>query len=171
MANVAIASLNPESSRDEVNTGLKAAYRKEMADTLSDILAATYRLTVKSHVYHWNVVGPIFKPIHELTEEHYNALFGATDIIAERIRALGYLAPVNFDGTKTFAPAKSEIDHASALEMVKDLIADHEQASRDARQAAAKAGENDDMVTEDMLTERLSFHEKACWMLRATIAN
>ncbi|MEQ8480508.1 MAG: DNA starvation/stationary phase protection protein [Hoeflea sp.] len=170
-SSASIASLTPETTRDTVNTGLDVDYRKDISKDLSDILAATYRLTIKSHVYHWNVVGPVFKPIHDLTEEHYNALFGATDIIAERIRALGYLAPVNLDGMKTFAPAKSDIDQSSAHEMVQDLIAEHEQACRDARKAGEKAGDNGDLVTEDMLTERLTFHEKACWMLRAIIAS
>ncbi len=170
MTKSAIASLTPETTLDNIDTGLKANYRKSMSKQLSEILAATYRLTIKSHVYHWNVVGPIFKPIHDLTEEHYNALFGATDVIAERIRALGNLAPVNFEMTKSFAPSKSDVDQASAHEMVQDLIAEHEQAVRDMRKAAAEAGNNEDMVTEDMLTERLTFHEKALWMLRAIIA-
>ena len=170
MAKTAIASLAPEASNDRINTGLKADYRKSMAKDLSEILAATYRLTIKSHIYHWNVVGPIFKPIHELTEEHYNALFGATDIIAERVRALGHLAPVDLDMAKSFAPTKSDVDQASAHDMVADLIREHEQAVRDMRKAAAIAGDNDDVVTEDMLTARLTFHEKALWMLRAVIA-
>lgn len=171
MSKPTIASLSPETTKDTIHTGLKADYRKTMSSDLSDILAATYRLTIKSHVYHWNVVGPVFKPIHDLTEEHYNALFAATDIIAERIRALGHLAPVSFGMTKSFAPAKSDVDHSSAHDMVFDLIAEHEQAVRDMRAAAARAGDNDDMVTEDMLTARLSFHEKALWMLRAIVAD
>ncbi|KGF67281.1 hypothetical protein LL06_22980 [Hoeflea sp. BAL378] len=171
MSKAAIASLSPEATKDDIHTGLKTAYRKAMANDLSNILAATYRLTIKSHVYHWNVVGPVFKSIHDLTEEHYNALFAATDIIAERIRALGHLAPVNFDMTKSFAPANgADVDQGSARDMVSDLIAEHEQAVRDMRAAAAKAGDNDDMVTEDMLTARLTFHEKALWMLRAVVA-
>lgn len=171
MSKTAIKSLTPETTTDRIDTGLTNDYRKEMAKDLSNILAQTYRLTIKSHVYHWNVVGPIFKPIHDLTEEHYNALFAATDIIAERIRALGHLAPVSLDMTKSFAPGKSDVDQASAHDMVQDLVAEHEQAVRDARTAAGKAGDNDDMVTEDMLTARLTFHEKALWMLRAIIAN
>ncbi len=171
MAKSAIASLAPEASNDRINTGLKADYRRSISKDLSEILAATYRLTIKSHIYHWNVVGPIFKPIHELTEEHYNALFGATDIIAERIRALGHLAPVSLDMAKTFAPSKSDVDQASAHDMVADLIKDHEEAVRSMRKAATAAGDNDDVVTEDMLTARLTFHEKALWMLRAVIAN
>ena len=171
MANAAVASLKPEPTNDRINTGLKADYRKSISKDLSEILAATYRLTIKSHIYHWNVVGPIFKPIHELTEEHYNALFGATDIIAERVRALGHLAPVSLDMAKSFAPTKSDVDMASAHDMVADLIKEHEQAVRDMRAAATKAGDNDDVVTEDMLTARLTFHEKALWMLRAVIAS
>lgn len=171
MANSAIASLSPEASNDRINTGLKADYRKSISADLSDILAATYRLTIKSHIYHWNVVGPIFKPIHELTEEHYNELFGATDIIAERIRALGHLAPVSLSMAKSFAPSESSVDQASAHDMVADLIRDHEQAVRDMRKAAGDAGDNGDNVTEDMLTARLTFHEKALWMLRAVIAD
>ncbi|MDF1606929.1 DNA starvation/stationary phase protection protein [Hoeflea sp. YIM 152468] len=171
MANAAQPSLSPEAAKEAINTGLKTDYRKSMAKDLSELLAATYRLTIKSHIYHWNVVGPIFKPIHELTEEHYNELFGASDIIAERIRALGHLAPVSFSMTKSFAPIESDVDQASAHDMVADLISEHEQTVRDARKAATKAGDNDDVVTEDVLTARLTFHEKALWMLRAVIAS
>jgi starvation-inducible DNA-binding protein len=55
--------------------------------------------------------------------------------------------------------------------MVADLIADHEAAVRRMRDAGTKADENDDLVTTDMLTDRLNFHEKALWMLRAIVAS
>jgi starvation-inducible DNA-binding protein len=164
------AVLKPQSQAERVNTGLESDYRKQMAATLSDVLASTYQLTIKSHVYHWNVVGPLFKPLHELTEEHYNALFAAADIIAERIRALGHLAPARFADAKSFAPTGKEIDHLSAAAMVEDLIASHEAAVREMRDAAEKAEKASDLVTTDMLTERLAFHEKAIWMLRAIAA-
>lgn len=158
-------------SIDKMNIGLEAGYRADISKDLSSILAATYRLTIKSHIYHWNVVGPVFKSLHELLEEHYNALFGAVDVIAERIRALGHLAPVKLDKTESFAPDHASVDHKTAQDMVADLIADHEEAVRAMRKAATKAGDNDDVVTEDMLTARLGFHEKALWMLRAVIAS
>ena len=75
-----------------------------MSDLLSEILVSTYKLTIKSQIYHWNVVGPLFKSLHELTEEHYNALFEAADIVAERIRALGHLAPATVGETSGFSP-------------------------------------------------------------------
>ncbi len=108
-------------------------YLTKISAQLSDILAATYRLTIKSHLYHWNVVGPLFKPLHELTEEHYNALFAATDIIAERIRALGHLAPVRLGDAAAFAPKVSEVKNTSAIDMIEDLIADHSDAVKTMR--------------------------------------
>ncbi|MEZ5840776.1 MAG: DNA starvation/stationary phase protection protein [Hyphomicrobiales bacterium] len=170
MSTNASAVLKPKAHNEEFDIGLKAAYRKEMSKSLSDILAATYRLTIKSHVYHWNVVGPLFKPLHELTEEHYNTLFSATDIIAERIRALGHLAPASIGNASDFAPGAADVDSTSAIAMVNDLIAEHEATARLMRTAAGKAGDSDDMVTEDMLTARLTFHEKALWMLRAIVS-
>ncbi|MHC5652387.1 Dps family protein [Stappia sp. ICDLI1TA098] len=161
------AVLKPESHDEKLDIGLDDAYLSDMAGSLSGILAATYRLTIKSQIYHWNVVGPLFKPLHELTEEHYTALFGAADVIAERIRALGHLAPAKFGEVASFAPKAAEVDHTTAADMIADLIADHRAAVKSMRKAAEKAGEVGDVVTEDMLTARLTFHEKALWMLRA----
>ncbi|MGE6739393.1 Dps family protein [Allorhizobium pseudoryzae] len=166
----ASAVLKPKSHDENINIGLAKAYRETMAESLSEILAATYRLTIKSHVYHWNVVGPLFKPLHELTEEHYNALFEAADIIAERIRALGHLAPASLGEAAGFAPKAADVGKFTAVSMVNDLVADHEAAVKTMRKAAGQADEAGDVVTADMLTDRLTFHEKALWMLRAIIA-
>ena len=167
----AIAALKPETKNQDIETGLADKYRQEMAVSLSQILAASYKLTIKSHLYHWNVVGPLFKPLHELTEQHYTELFLAVDIIAERIRALGHLAPANLGQAAKFAPAASDVKHLSAMDMVNDLIEDHEDAVRTMRDAAVRADDADDIVTADMLTARLTFHEKALWMLRAIVAD
>ncbi len=164
------AVLKPVADTDDMNIGLKAAYRAKMAQSLTMILAHSYRLLIKSHVYHWNVVGPLFKPLHELTEEQYKALFEAIDIIAERIRALGHLAPAHMSETESFAPDGKAVDHATAEEMVRDLVTEHEEAVRTMRKAVSAAEDDDDIVTADMLTDRLAFHEKALWMLRATLA-
>lgn len=170
MSSQAAAVLKTKTHAQDINTGLDADYRDDMTGHLTDILAATYKLTIKSHVYHWNVVGPLFKPLHELTEEHYNALFAATDVIAERIRALGHLAPEKFGDASSFAPDGKSLNHKTAESMVEDLVKDHEAAVRTMREAGGKAGDAGDLVTEDMLTQFLTFHEKAIWMLRAHIA-
>ncbi|AJY45617.1 Dps family protein [Martelella endophytica] len=161
--------LKPKAHESRLNTGLSKEYRAEMAESLSEILGATYQLTIKSHIYHWNVVGPLFRSLHLLTEEHYGELFEAADTIAERIRAIGFLAPEKMREVTTFVPDAGNIATLSAEDMIKDLINDHEAAVRAMREAGEKAGDAGDLVTEDMLTARLTFHEKALWMLRAII--
>ena len=48
--------LNIEPPRAErIRTGMADDVREQLAKHLSVILADTYRLTVKSHLYHWNV--------------------------------------------------------------------------------------------------------------------
>jgi starvation-inducible DNA-binding protein len=165
-----VAVLKSKTHVEDMETGLSANYRNQISKILTEILSDTYRLLIKSHIYHWNVVGPLFKPLHELTEEHYSSLFEAADIIAERIRALGHLAPVHLADASKFAPASASSQNPDAQTMLKDLIAHHEAAVQAMRKAAAKADENDDFVTNDMLTQRLTFHEKALWMLRAHVA-
>jgi len=64
------------------------------ADALYEARSATYPLVIKSHMYHWNVTGPHFLPVHKLTETRYTDMFAAAEVIAERIRALGNSAVI-----------------------------------------------------------------------------
>ena len=66
---------------------------REVALALGKLLADTHALYLKTHGYHWNVRGPEFPALHALFESQYRELWGALDEIAERIRALGALAP------------------------------------------------------------------------------
>jgi starvation-inducible DNA-binding protein len=73
-----------------------AAKRKAIAEDLSHLLADTYTLYLKTHDYHWNVTGPMFNTLHLMFEVEYNELALAVDLIAERIRALGYPSPGSY---------------------------------------------------------------------------
>lgn len=154
----------------DLSNGVKDADRKVVAEMLSEITVQTYRTLLRSQVVHWNVVGPLFQPIHELTERHYSELFAAIDTLAERIRALGFPVPTG-KATVGLDKALSIGGRTSALAMVEELIEDHEALSRLIREAAGEAEELEDFVTHDLLTERLAFHEKAVWMLKAVVAD
>ncbi|MCP1169520.1 Dps family protein [Limimaricola litoreus] len=138
-----------------------------IADALSDALTDTYRLVLKTHACHWNVVGAMFYPLHQMTEEHYTDMFTAADVLAERIRALGKRASVKpvrmIDGLDTGADLTAD-------EMVRGLLSDHEALSRRFYALVEAAEISGDPVTADLATERAAFHDKAAWMLRATAA-
>src|SRR5687767_2461661 len=69
---------------------------QKVVEALSNVLADTFTLYLKTHNFHWNVVGPMFYTLHLMFEEQYNELWLAGDAIAERIRALGCTAPGSY---------------------------------------------------------------------------
>ncbi len=149
-----------------VQTGVKAALA--LAAGLTQALADTYRLIFKTHAYHWNVEGPQFYLLHHLTDAQYNEMFPAADDLAERIRALGPLAPFSLAEVMRLLVIKDFQAQPSTLEMVVDLAQDHATVAVGFHALFKLAKENNDPVTADLATRRSAFHAQAAWMLRAT---
>mgnify|MGYP000545157518 CR=1 FL=1 len=152
-----------------INMGLSDTQRATMAKAVTAVLADTYALYFKTHVYHWNVTGPRFHDLHALFEVQYNELWAATDVIAERIRALDVVAPRSYAAMTDAASIKSGGEETEANAMLKDLLKGHEAVVATIRKALELAGEHGDEATADVLTPRLTEHEKSAWMLRSTI--
>ena len=150
---------------DTVSTGVRDA--EAIAEGLADVLADTYRLVFKTHAYHWNVEGPLFYSIHKLTEEQYDNMFHAADELAERIRALGVLAPSALRDITSRSVIEDKSGALSAADMVNDLASDHERIAHRLHALVEMVEGRKDPVTEDLATERSAFHEQAAWMLRA----
>ncbi len=150
-----------------INNGITEGSRKEIADGLSTLLADTYTLLLKTHNYHWNVTGPMFQTLHTLFETQYNELFLAVDLVAERIRALGYPAPASYAQFLKLTSIKEATTVPRGKEMIQDLLRDNETVTKTARSLFPKAEEGKDEATVDLLTGRLDVHEKASWMLRS----
>ncbi|MEM9579018.1 MAG: DNA starvation/stationary phase protection protein [Pseudomonadota bacterium] len=152
-------------SEHDVSTGVRET--DGIAEGLADVLADTYRLVFKSHAYHWNVEGPLFYSVHNLTEEHYKNMFDAADVLAERIRALGHLAPSSMRDITGRSAIEDRDGELTTEDMLKDLAADHERLAHRFHALIRSVEDRSDPVTEDLATERSAFHEKAAWMLRA----
>lgn len=152
-----------------INMGLDGKQREVMAQAVTAVLADTYALYFKTHVYHWNVTGPRFHDLHALFEAQYNELWTATDEIAERIRALGVVAPNSYGAMTDAGSIKPEAAAGKADEMLADLLLGHESVVATLRRALELAGEHGDEATADVLTPRLTVHEKFAWMLRSTL--
>jgi starvation-inducible DNA-binding protein len=153
--------------RIELHTGLDEAGRKKVSDQLAGVLADSYLLMLKTHFYHWNVKGTLFKSLHDLTEQQYTELFEAIDDVAERIRALGFEAPGTFSSFNKISSVKEAKSGLSDLEMAADLLETHESLILKLRETLNTADEINDEVTVDMMVARLSVHEKSAWMLRS----
>ncbi len=134
---------------------------------LEQSLADTYSLALKTQNYHWNVEGPDFFGLHSLFEEQYNDALAAVDDLAERIRALGAPAPGGLQAYLDMTGISDARQNIDASAMVADLLASHETMADTLRNGVAAAEQAGDAASADMLTGRLTAHEKAAWMLRS----
>jgi starvation-inducible DNA-binding protein len=152
-----------------VDVGIGEDARKELAEGLSALLADTSTLYLKTHGYHWNVVGPVFHSLHLMFEQQYLELRDAVDVIAERIRALGSFAPGSYAEFARLSSVPDEEGVPGPEEMVRRLADAHQLVVRTARPLVAKAEGSGDVATADLVTERIRVHEKTAWMLRSAL--
>ena len=154
-----------------INIGIGESERRGIAEGLSRLLADTYTLYLKTHNYHWNVTGPMFQTLHLMFEQQYNELALAVDLIAERIRALGFPAPATYSEFARLSSVKEEEGVPSAQEMIRKLVEGQETVVRTARTVFPVVEGANDQPTADLLTERMQVHEKTAWMLRSLLAD
>lgn len=164
-------TVNPAGDPLPVDIGLAAKKREQLAHDLNRCLASTYVLYQKTQTFHWNVQGPLFYSLHKLTEEHYEEMAAAIDVMAERVRALGVPALGGL-GRLVDASVISDVEDPMlpAADMVSELSQDHMRLATELRDVITRTEKSDDFATADLLTERIAVHEQAAWMLNALLA-
>lgn len=153
----------------KIEIGIGKDQRKAIADGLSRLLADEYTLYLKTHNFHWNVTGPMFNTLHLMFETHYNESALAVDLVAERIRALGYPAPGTYKQYAALSSIEETAGVPEAMEMVRLLVKGHEACAKTARSIFPAADKAGDEPTADLLTQRMQVHEKTAWMLRSLL--
>jgi len=153
----------------KIDIGIDQKNRKAIADGLSRLLADEYTLYLKTHNFHWNVTGPMFNTLHLMFETHYTEAALAVDLVAERIRALGFPAPGTYQQFAALSSIKEEAGVPEAQEMIRLLVLGHEACVRTAREVFPAAEGAGDEPSCDLLTQRMQLHEKTAWMLRSLL--
>ena len=151
------------------NIGITEKNLKGSTELLNNCLANTHILYFKLRKFHWNLKGDNFMELHKLFESQYEQVAEAIDNIAERVSQLGGIA---IGTTSEFAklstlkeyPGKNPVNN---LDMVKELLTDHESIIRALRQGIEDTDEKfKDMGTSDFLNGLIQDHEKMAWTLR-----
>ncbi len=159
----------PSTTRPAIDIGIREADRARIAAGLSRLLADTYTLHLKTHNFHWNVTGPMFQTLHLMFEQQYNELALAVDLIAERIRALGFPAPGTYQEYARLSSIKETRGVPGAEQMIALLVDGQEAVVRTARSVFPLVEKVNDEPTADLLTQRMQVHEKTAWMLRSLL--
>lgn len=139
--------------------------RLKSADAVRRLLANTYTLYLKTHGYHWNVEGPHFEQLHIQFMGQYTEMGQAIDLLADRIRALGYYAPVSYDEMSKLSSIKEETGKPDGKSMVQTLAHDHEKVAKIARDVLRIAEDVGDEATANIVAPRVTLHETTAWIL------
>jgi starvation-inducible DNA-binding protein len=135
---------------------------------VTQIMADTYNLVVKTHAAHWNVRGLGFFELHAAFEAQYQELLVAADELAERVRALGHDVPSSMAQLVALSHI-GEVSQTDSTALVRALRDDHRYISKRCREAIPVADDADDEATTDLLIKRAQQHDKTAWMLSATL--
>lgn len=126
---------------------------------------------MKTHNFHWNVVGMDFHPAHLATEDIYEAFSDIYDDIAERMLQLGQKPLVTLKDVLAEAKISEESNTKfTSRQIVEAIEKDYtyfEKTFRELSEAASSAG---DSVTAAFADDNLAKLQKSLWMLRAQLA-
>ena len=111
----------------------------------------------------------MFQTLHVMFETQYTELAVAVDIIAERIRSLGFPAPATYSEFMRLSSIEDVQGVPRADEMLRLLVDGQEAVVRTARSLFPLVEKASDQATADLLTQRIQLHEKTAWMLRSLL--
>ena len=117
----------------KIDIGINDANRAEIAAGLGRLLADSYSLYLQTHNFHWNVTGPMFQTLHVMFEAQYTELALAVDVVAERIRSLGFPAPATYGEFVRLSSIKEVVGVPKAEEMIRVLVDGQQVVVRTAR--------------------------------------
>jgi starvation-inducible DNA-binding protein len=141
--------------------------REEVGRQLQALLVELIDLSLLGKQLHWNVVGPLFRPLHLQLDELIDSWRTLADTVAERSVAIG-VAP---DGQSATVAADTPLRRVDRGE-VEDRVVVRELTSRLAEVAERARGRMDrlgelDAASQDVVIEVVRALEEQLWMVRA----
>lgn len=141
--------------------------RKVISFHLHKVLSDSFMLYVKTLNFHWNVKGSHFLTLHRLFDEQAKELMTAIDLVAERIRALGFAVPATFSELHQATTVKEEKSVLNSDHMISILCESQTEVIRSICRVLTEIESFSDLPTTDLLTQRLFAHQKNVWILRS----
>lgn len=145
--------------------------REEVGHQLQATLVELIDLSLIGKQLHWNVTGPLFRPLHLHLDELVDSWRLLSDTVAERAVALGF-APDGQSADVAGATPLAAVPRGAIEDgvVVRELTARVSQAAERIRERMGRLGELDS-ASEDVLIEVVRALEEQLWMLRAQFAH
>jgi starvation-inducible DNA-binding protein len=139
-------------------------------DGLQKLLANLQLYYTNLRGFHWNVKGIEFFGAHEKYEEFYTETSNHIDEVAERILMLGGVPSHNFSDYLKVSAIKETGVVSDPVTIAKHILNYLKELIAIEREVLETAGENNDEGTSALVSDLISVHEKAVWMLTASLS-
>lgn len=141
----------------------------ELIDQMKVVQATAFSLYLKAHNYHWNVTGPNFAQYHDFFGGFYEAVWGSVDHIAEHTRTLDAYVPGSLSRFTELTKIEDETGIIPAESMFRNLYNDNETLITELNAAHELAAAEKRYGLINFIEDRLDFHGKMHWQIRAFI--
>jgi starvation-inducible DNA-binding protein len=144
--------------------------REEVGHQLQASLVELIDLSLLGKQLHWNVVGPLFRPLHLQLDELIDSWRALADTVAERAVAIG-VAPDGQSATVAAETPVSRVDSGQLEDrvVVRELTSRLAQVAERARERMDRLGDLD-LASQDVMIEVVRALEEQLWMIRAQFA-
>lgn len=145
--------------------------RAEVGGHLQALLVELVDLSLLGKQLHWNVVGPVFTPLHLQLDELIDSWRELADTVAERAVAIG-VSPDGQSATVTKESPLREVDRGELEDhvVVRELTSRLAEVAERARERMDRLGDLD-AASQDVVIEVVRALEKQLWMIRAQFAD
>lgn len=141
---------------------------EELVEKLKVVLANTFTMYMKTHGYHWNVIGSDFPQYHEFFNDLYDEIHGAVDDIAEQLRQINSFAPGTLQRMKELSEVPEDDKIPAAPKMITNLIAANDMVITSIVECYKLSESAGEYGLSNFLQDRMMAHRKHGWMLKAT---
>lgn len=142
----------------------------KLIQMMLEAFANNFTFYLKSHNYHWNVMGPDFPQHHEFLGEIYEASQGKIDDYAEQLRRIGAFPQGDFRNIVNNATLQDPADTSGdVMAMYQQLLDDSETIVASLQDTFDEATAQREHGLANFLADEIDRHRKLQWMLRATI--
>ncbi|MDB5593024.1 DNA starvation/stationary phase protection protein [Enterovirga sp.] len=166
MAKTAKAAPSARGSNLQTPTDLDEQAVRAISAAINGLVADSFALYVKTKNFHWHMSGPHFRDYHLMLDEHAEEIFAAIDPLAERVRkisgnTLRSIGQIN--GMSRVADNDAEF--VPPLDMLRELISDNKDMTKNMRDAHDVCDEHEDVATASLLEEFIDQAERRTWFL------
>jgi starvation-inducible DNA-binding protein len=145
---------------------LPKAGADKISAALNVLLADAFALYLKTKNFHWHVSGRHFHDYHLLLDEQSDAIFAATDQLAERVRKIGGTTLRSIGQVSKLQTIKdNDEDYVPPREMLRELMEDNKHIAAAMRKVHALCDEHEDSGTAGLLETFIDETERRTWFL------